>query len=460
MEHSFLSQTLFQTAVDGPMRSLITKSFIVLQDQPSSVPPPSMESMRRARGPASTWELAPRKRNGSGRSSFSVRKRLLSNKSTSRRPQISAPLDFRHVYSGTSNFPNYGGPQMRLRPRSFRPLELSIYQPNNQLSPMIPHFDYPSPPVTPPQRAITRSNGSGDSYTLSHERSISSLSFHVPRRPTNTGSVFDSPRSDVISRPSPARVRAYTSPEGQAPIMDDLIERVATAMLERDKLQEQIEDVIERQSIYVSSRPSTATGMRPGTARSIMDMEPLPDVPALPPDAPSFSERLSFDRPQTAPAKPAAHSSHRGRSFTEASAAFGPSPLGRKMESRIPPPPLPLRLRPPLRKKKSFSRVSTWLGFPGDPQHHRDISLESITNQPMPIQANEGFYQVAASLRRSSFESDETVSDWTSDAEAEVQTVPTSWSPSSSATIRAVDPLRTVVFGQAPHRESAVGVAF
>jgi hypothetical protein len=328
---------------------------------------------------------------------------------------------------------------------------------------MLPHFDYPSPPVTPPQRAITHSNHSGGSFSISHERSVSSLSFHIPRKQTNTGSVFNSPRSDVVKRPSPARVRAYTSPEGQTPDMDDLIERVANAMLERDRLQEKIEDVIERQSIYISSRPSTATGVRPDTARSIMEMEPMPDVPALPPDAPSFSERLSFDRPHTAPAKPPTRIHYRTRPFADEPT----SPLSsRRVEGRTPPPPLPLRFRPPLRKKKSFSRVSmvsTWLGFPGDEPHTREVSLESITNDPMPVQANEGFYQVAAPTKRSSFESDETVSDWTSsagDAEEE-QTVPTSWSPSSSATVRAVDPPSAVVFGQVPprHRES-VGVAF
>jgi hypothetical protein len=45
--------------------------------------------------------------------------------------------------------------------------------------------------------------------------------------------------------------------------MENLVERVANAMLERDRLQEQIDDLIERQSIYISSRPSTAYG-QPG----------------------------------------------------------------------------------------------------------------------------------------------------------------------------------------------------
>jgi hypothetical protein len=73
----------------------------------------------------------------------------------------------------------------------------------------------------------------------------------------------------------------------------------------------------------------------------------------------------------------------------------------------------------------------------------------------------DGFYEVAPPGRKSSFGSDDTVSDWTSDdAELEVQTVPTSWSPSSSATVRAVDAPRPVVLGQVPWRDSVVGAAF
>lgn len=441
------------------------KSFVVLDEQPSLVQPPSAEPVKRSIWP-STREQAPGRRHGSGRSSFSVRRRLLSSSSSSRRPQISAPSNFRHIHSESFRFPDYGPPQPRPRPRSFRPLELSIYEPDNHLSPMLPHFDYPSPPITPPQRALTRSDGSGNSHSLSHGRSYSSLSFHIPRKPTNTGSVFDSPRSDALQRPSPARVRAYTSPASQAPVMEDLIERVATALLERDRIQEQIEEVIERQSIYISSRPSTANGLRSSAAQSFVDMEPMPDVPALPPNAPSFSERLSSDRPTTASSRPPVRIPYRAKTFNEASAAFSRSPSGRRLQVRTPPPPLPLRLRPPLRKKKSFSRVSTWLGFPGDPQHNRDISLDSITNVPRPIHVNDGFYQIASSAapsgprQRSSFESDVTVSDWSSSAyEQEEETVPTSCSPGSSTTIKAVAPPRPIIFGVAPQRQS-VGVAF
>ena len=130
------------------------------------------------------------------------------------------------------------------------------------------------------------------------------------------------------------------------------------------------------------------------------EMEPMPDIPALPPDAPSFSERLSSDRPRTAPPKTQAQAP------SQASPRGGPyeANSSRKVGGRVPPPPLPLRLRPPLRKKKSFSRVSSWLFLPnnGDHQHlhhphphNRDISLDSITNLPRPVTGADGFYQVA-----------------------------------------------------------------
>lgn len=240
------------------------ESFDVVYQEPSLVPPPSSAPYWPGTG-TSSWERAPRKRHGSGRSSFSARKLLARpSSSSSRRPQISAPTDFRHLYSESFRFPDYPPAQVRPQP-TFRPLELSIYMSDNRLSPILPHFDYPTPPVTPPQRAFTMSSRTEDSPPIPHSRSYSSMSFHIPRRPVYGGSVFDSPRSDASTpqRPPPARVRAYTSSTTSSPMMDDLVERVATAMLERDKLQEQIEDVIERQSIYISSRPSTANG-QPG----------------------------------------------------------------------------------------------------------------------------------------------------------------------------------------------------
>ncbi|KAI1769482.1 hypothetical protein GGR53DRAFT_1368 [Hypoxylon sp. FL1150] len=434
--------SLTSNSDEKPHQSVDRKSFDVVYEEPSFMPPPSVAPYRTTIG-TSGWEQAPRKRQGSGRSSFSARRLLLrpgSSSSSSRRPQISAPTNFRHLYSESFRFPDYGHAQMRPRPASFRPLELSIYISDNRLSPILPHFDYPTPPVTPPQRAFTLSSRSEDSPPIPHSRSYSSMSFHIPRRPVNGGSVFDSPRSDFSTpqRPQPARLRAYTSPTSSNPMMEDLVEKVASAMMERDRLQEKIEDVLERQSIYISSRPSTANGQP--------EMEPMPDIPALPPNAPSFSERLSSDRPQTAPSQPS-------RMPYKANSS-------RKVEGRAPPPPLPLRLRPPLRKKKSFSRVSTWL-FPGEEQS-RDISLESLTTAPRPVTNADGFYQVADSEAKERCSLDTlSSSDWTVEEE---QTVPTSLSPSSTATFKArVEPSMPILSGLqqpiVPPQRRSVGVA-
>ncbi|KAI0171847.1 hypothetical protein GGR52DRAFT_444211 [Hypoxylon sp. FL1284] len=402
------------------MRLADHKSFGIIYEEPCPAPPP-ISLYRSARG-APGWEQAPKKRHRPERSSFSARRFLSrSVSSSSRRPLISAPTNFRHVHSESFRFPDYGTAQVRPSPASFRPLELSIYISDNRLSPILPHFDYSVHAVTPPQRAVTLSSGSQGSPHMSHSRSYSSMSFHIPRRPVNGGSNFDSPRSDASGPqpPPPARLRSYTSPESPNPMVEDLVERVANAMVERDRLQEQIEDVIERHSIYTSSRPSTAHGQP--------EMEPMPEIPALPPNAPSFSERLSTDGPHTAPSKPSMRTPYKANS-------------SRKIEDRAPPPPLPLRLRPPLRKKKSFSRVSSWL-FLGEEQkgHSRQrssyASFNSITNKPMPLKDADGFYQIAESVskERDSFDTLPSSSDWTVEEE---QTVQTSLSPSSTATAK------------------------
>ncbi|KAI1450268.1 hypothetical protein F5Y02DRAFT_108223 [Annulohypoxylon stygium] len=424
------------------------KSIDIIYDEPSYIHPPSAAPYWPSKGPRDL-ERAPRKRHGSGWSNFSARK-LLSrpNSSSSRRPHISAPTEFRHLDAESFRFPDYRPAHVGQQPASFRPLELSIYMTDNRLSPILPHVDYsappppPPPPVTPPQRAFTLSSRDEDSPHMAHSRSYSSMSFHIPRRPVNGGSVFDSPRSDdsMPQRPQPAKVRDRTSPETSSPMMEDLVERVATAMMERDMLQERIDDVIERQSIYISSRPSTAHGEP--------EMGQMPDIPALPPNAPSFSERLSSDRPQTAPSPTPVRTAYKANS-------------SRKVEGRIPPPPLPLRLRPPLRKKKSFSRVSTWVFSGGE--HRRDISLDSLTNVPMPVTGCDGFYQIASPEQdqRCSLDTLSASSDWTVEEE---QTLPTSLSPSSTATLKArLEPPISIASGLQqpivlPQRRS-VGVA-
>jgi hypothetical protein len=187
------------------------------------------------------------------------------------------------------------------------------------------------------------------------------------------------------------------------------------------------------------------------------EFEPMPSIPALPPAAPSFAQRLNSDieRPLTAPIR------------SPLPAHGGPMPSGTagrslsmKREERPLPPPLPLVLRPPLRKKKSFSRVSTWL-FPGS-EHSRDLSLDSVTNLPRPVKGREGFYQCVAADGRPaqwSASSLNTVSTWASD-DKDLPSAPTAWSPESTPTRRwdGVPLGRCATFGSNDGR-SSVGVA-
>ncbi|KZL63937.1 hypothetical protein CT0861_12423 [Colletotrichum tofieldiae] len=288
--------------------------------------------------------------------------------------------------------------------------------------------------ITPPPPARIRPNPDDDVFGPSHEPNYSPMSFHLPRKlsasPSTTTTSDTPPKIPPKSR---ARSRTPSS-------ADRMKERIASAMLEVDKLQREIDSVMERQSIYVSSRPSTAHSV----AQAAHDEEPIPTVPALPPAAPSFAERLNpgIERPHTAPPRPPITIPPRRMVFTNASAAFITPPPSRGRDPRPPPPPLPLVLRPPLRKKKSFSRVSSWL-FPSGAagQHHqRRISHDSITNFPRPVKDREGFYQCvhAPQGRRASSDSASTVS--TSESEDGAQTVPTTWSPSSTLATRAEEP--------------------
>jgi hypothetical protein len=416
-------------------------SFSVIHEQPSFMPRPSAAPLRNNQE-TFRGERAPRKRQGLGWSGFSARKQLFpSTTSLPRRPRISPPTDFRHVYSESFHIPESTTSQLQFPPTTFRPLELSLDTSATRLSPAIPHINHSGPPVTPPPRAYTVSPKNLAVNEASHQRSNSAMSFNIPRRPVNGGSVFDSPRSNTSTpqRPSPVKTRGYASPSPPPPpIMEDLVERVANAMLERDKLQEQIDDIVEKQSVYTNSRPSTAheqPGLclhydeEPLRQRDLIGMaetEPMPEMAAMPPNAPSFSERLSSDHVQSTSAKAPTRPRYQANS-------------SRKIEGRVPPPPLPLRLRPPLRpplrKKKSFSRVSNWL-YPAEVGHRRDISYDSITNAPKAVTADKGFYQVAPQgpTRRSSFDSESSVSDWT----VEEQTLVTSLSPSSVTTPRVL----------------------
>ncbi|RBR22809.1 uncharacterized protein FIESC28_04372 [Fusarium coffeatum] len=475
------------------------QTYPVIYDQPLHHPKPVAMPKHRNMSESTTRD-----------SVSSKRRRFWSfSSNNSRRPLISAPSDFRHVAHSSDPFdPFFDYPEptpsraSNLRPakqlphRPYRPLELSIYQPDNRVSPLLPHFEprpaNPAPSSDFSEECVSELSDCPSEEvppSLEYQKSFSGspMSFHTPRR-NFTGSAPGSSFGEdeippLIPPKSQGRSRAYSSPD-----VNKVKERVASAMLEVEKLQKQIDDVIERQSLYVPSRPATphsvarsvhgmSSTYRPGDeSHPLMpsELEPMPSIPALPPAAPSFAQRLNSDiieRPHTAPIRsprapvripvtPPRRARTPGESRTPSST---PSPPRR--ENLPPPPPLPLVLRPPLRKKKSFSRVSSWL-FPGS-QHGRNMSFDSVTNAPRPIRGNQGFYQVSqggTSLRRRSTDSVDTVSTWESDEE--VRTVPTTCSVGSTAAVSPDDgPLisrfATSTFGRndiRPQRRS-VGVA-
>ncbi|KAK1752091.1 3-phytase A [Echria macrotheca] len=458
----------------------LDKPIIVLRDQPAFIPPPSAEPLwtsessyektleherARSRGrPSSSWS-----RGTMGTPWFSR------SSSSRRRPKISNPSNFRHVHSESFQFPLPEPAQKRF---SFRPLELGFESRDEKMSPLLPYFDPADreTQITPPPRAHTAgsSKWEGSSPTLTHDRSYSSMSFHVPRR--GQGSVSSQDHVTPPRIPAKARARAYTSPSEN---IETIVERIASALIEKERLEAEIDSIIERQSIYISSRPSTAYG--------IPELEPMPSIPALPAAAPSFAERLSTEgRPHTAPSQAAGSGmTSQERTLALAAAAFNSHPFrvedaprnargggmrdDRSLDRPLAPP-LPLVLRPPLRKKKSFSRVSSWL-FPGGGDEHqhqhqqrRDMSVSSVTNAPRPVRGDEGFYQCVAAPRMSHDSDVSSLSTWKTTTEEEEdedreenQTVPTTrGSPGSSPVIQNTPKQTPVV--ERPARKGRVRV--
>lgn len=195
------------------------------------------------------------------RERFSVSKRSRSD-SSPRRLQISAPSNFRHLHSESFQFPQYTNlqhvgrtppprPRPRPRPSSFRPLELSIYVSKRELSPILPHFDM----ITPPPPVRLEPNPDDDVFGPSHEPNYSPMSFHLPRK------MSASPSATIASDTPPkippkSRARSQTCSSTER-----MKERIAGAMLEVDKLQREIDLIMERQSTYAGSRPSTGHSM-------------------------------------------------------------------------------------------------------------------------------------------------------------------------------------------------------
>ncbi|KAG6041679.1 hypothetical protein E4U41_002953 [Claviceps citrina] len=354
----------------------------------------------------------------SSRTSSAGRTRSLSDGS-SHRPLISAPSDFRHVHSGSFQLEpdtyssreqpvSRSGPDdqhadgIGTRKNHDPPLELSIYVPDHRLSPNFPDFELPRTAalLPPPAHYTERSE---QVQRLSRQlSSCSSQSFHVPRR--QVGGRPSTARDDVPPPRVPARsrhrARAYAVPE-----VDAIRERVANALLEVEYLQRRIDDVIERQSLYVGSRPSTPRSM----AHTMPEL--MPSVPALPSAALSFAERLNARL-----ARP------RSLHVTAPGSADYQGPVQEDKRARKPPP-LPLVFRPALRKKKPFSAAPTGL-FSGQELANK-AGFASTTNKAKSVKGNDAFYEIVAGPPgRRSCESFDSISTW--HTEDENQTAPAS----------------------------------
>lgn len=245
--------------VERPMR--------IEHQQPRLVPPPIPEPQERPSTRGREWIARSKSfaSRASSRGSFSVRRKL-NTYNGPRRPRIGAPSDFRHVENA-----------MPRRTERFRPLELSIYLPDNHLSPILPHF-------APEDLLLPSENFDDLPYpptVMTHSRSDSALSFRIPRKPVRSSSRASSewtahflPRPESLNTqellaalekelpkaPGPARLRAMTEPP--------TYERVKSALHERFELEQKLKDIEEvieeRRSIYLSSRPtSRASSGRP-----------------------------------------------------------------------------------------------------------------------------------------------------------------------------------------------------
>lgn len=227
---------------------------------------------------------------------------------SSRKLLISAPTDFRHLTSGSQHAfpamplsmhplvaevppipqapgflvdsahspepPRVWSPEThRDNLTTLRPLE-QIYRTQNRLSPLLP-FELPIMMPSPPP---AYSSDESEQYSVPRaQRSLPAM-YHAPRRtaldslPSSpldvdlSSTTPASPASQTSAAPSSPGSPAYTTarrdsgssrPEATAEVQA-IRNRVANAMLEVERLQKKIDDVVERQSLYVPSRPGSA----------------------------------------------------------------------------------------------------------------------------------------------------------------------------------------------------------
>ena len=244
--------------VEKPMR--------IEHHQPRLVPSPIPEPQERPTTRGREWVTRSKSfaNRTSSRGSFAVRRQLNAYNGYQRRPHIGPPSNFRHL--------EHALPKQR---EIFRPLELSIYMPENQLSPILPHFgNIDDVSYNPQEKELPYPPAA-----VMHTRSESALSHRIPRKPLRLSSRASSEwtgqiktgresygasellatlDSQLPQAPPPARLRAMTEPPSY--------ERVKSALHEKYELEQKLkeieETIEERKSIYLNSRPTSRATSR------------------------------------------------------------------------------------------------------------------------------------------------------------------------------------------------------
>ncbi|KAG5960891.1 hypothetical protein E4U56_004099 [Claviceps arundinis] len=345
------------------------------------------------------------------RASFTRRDQSRSD-GTSRRPLISAPSDFRHVRSGshesdikTSAFgahsvsrPVGRTPGVSVTQRNHaRSSEHDTHWPYQRISPTIPHFELHNIATSTPDPAY-RAERSEQTDAWSRQRGYSSKS----GKPGRITSTYD----DVSRLPAESK---YRDRAGTAIKVDVIRERRATGVVKAEKIQGQMEDAIEQQWFYDSSCPSASHLV-------------APTMPApLPPAAPSFAACKAVDvkRPQTLTLKVSGPADRQrfGHEDRKSSKA-------RQCDAGSLSPRLTLVVRPPVRKRDSFSAVSTRM-FSGQALAKK-ANVDPTTSKPKSVKGGDGFYQMVSGpscwRRNESFDS---ISTWHTEDEDEI--APRTW---------------------------------
>ncbi|CAK7265655.1 hypothetical protein SEPCBS57363_001693 [Sporothrix epigloea] len=359
---------------------------------------------------------------------FSSLESLSAKSRTSRRPQISAPTDFRHLESSSFSFPVV----------TIKPPPAPV-----QRGPVHHDIDDASGDneksgdntITASLRVHTRNGSRGEdaceSPTMSsrHPRRLAvagdNPTGHVSSDCPESRQKSQAESARPLDNPEFSRLRSHSSPVD--------VGRVASLKVEMEKLHAEIDSAAEGQVPFTTkSRPSTAYQMFTNKDMPQPWMlfpstfHEAPTVLAIPAMAPSFAERLCTERPRTAPPR---SSTYRAR---QRSASFGPttatsvSPVSMTFAASIAAaaakvartkrpasarkhvsnndtasstnvsvaPTLPLMHHPPLRKKKTFHHAAPRLSLAGDGSqemmarstgdigHAHGLNFDSVTSTP------------------------------------------------------------------------------